>query len=149
MKEKGFTLIELLISLALFVISILLLFQLVLLAMRVNLISSKRNAAVMTAFTETEKVKAKRFEDIRDEFTEVYKEETFYFVQKKVKIPEGKPELREIKIGIYWGMEAPVGPYGSYRAQFNQCMRDNQNIEQCKSIPHHSYEYTFTIAEAL
>ncbi|GEM_PF-2813846 len=149
MKEKGFTLIELLISLALFVVSILLLFQLVLLAMRVNLINSKRNSAVMTAFTETEKVKAKRFEDIKDEFTEVYKEGTFYFVQKKVSIPEGKPELREIKIGVYWGMEAAVGPSGSGRSRFNECMRDNMDIEQCKSIPHHSYEYTFTIAEAL
>ncbi len=149
MKEKGFTLIELLISLALFVISILLLFQLVLLAMRVNLINSTRNNAVLTAFTETEKVKAKRFEDIRDEFTEIYKEGTFYFVQKKVKIPEGKPELREIKIGIYWGTEAARKFYSARRREFEQCMRDNQDIEQCKSIPHHSYEYTFTIAEAL
>lgn len=149
MKEKGFTLIELLISLALFVISILLLFQLVLLAMRVNFINSKRNNAVMTAFSETEKVKGKRFEDIKDEFTGIYKEGTFYFVQKKVTVPQGKPELKEIKIGVYWGMEAPVGVYGSGRKQFNECMRDNMDIEQCKSIPHHSYEYTFTIAEAL
>lgn len=149
MKEKGFTLIELLISLTLFVISILLLFQLVLLAMRVNLINSKRNNAVITAFTEIEKVKAKRFEDIRDGFIEIYKDGTFYFVQKKVTVPEGKPELKEVKIGVYWGMEAPVGPYGSGRKQFNECMRDNMNIEQCKSIAHHSYEYTFAIAEAL
>jgi prepilin-type N-terminal cleavage/methylation domain-containing protein len=145
MKEKGFTLVELLISLALFVISILLLFQLVLLAMRVNLVNSKRNNAVITAFSETEKVKAKRFEDIKDEFTEVYKDGTFYFVQKKVTVPAEKPELKEIKIGIYWGMETGT----TKRNQFNECMRNNMDIEQCKSIPHHSYEYTFTVAEAL
>lgn len=154
MKDKGFTLIELLIALSLFVLSILLLFQLVVLAMRVNVVNAKRNIAIMTAFTESEKVKAKRFEDLKDEFTTVYKDGTFYFVQKIVKIPRDKdgsiiPEMREIKIGVYWGMERAVGYGGSYRKEFEQCMEANKDIEQCKSYPHHSYEHILYIAEAL
>lgn len=151
MKDKGFTLIELLIALSLFVLSILLLFQLVVLAMRVNVVNAKRNNAIMTAFTETEKVKAKRFQDLKDEFTTVYKDGTFYFVQKTVKIPRDKdgniiPEMREIKVGVYWGWETA---YIIHRKEFDQCMEVQKDIEQCKSYPHHSYEHILYIAEAL
>lgn len=147
MKERGFTLIELLIALSLFVLSILLLFQLVLLAMRVNFTTAKRNQAVMVAFSESEKVKGKRFEDLQDEFTIVYKDGTYYFVQKTVKIPLDKDgrlinEMREIKVGVYWGWEG----LGS---NFNECMKNNQNIEQCKNHPHHSHEHTFYLTEEL
>lgn len=147
MKERGFTLIELLIALSLFVLSILLLFQLVLLAMRVNFTTAKRNQAVMVAFSESEKVKGKRFEDLHDEFTIVYKDGTYYFVQKTVKTPLDKDgklinEMREIKVGVYWGWEG----LGS---NFNECMKNNQNIEQCKVYPHHSHEHTFYLTEEL
>lgn len=148
MKDKGFTLIELLIALSLFVLSILLLFQLVLLAMRVNMVNAKRNNAIMTAFAESEKVKAKRFEDLKDEFTTVYKDGTFYFVQKTVTIPQDLAgsfisEMREIKVGVYWGWET------AHRKGFDQCMEAQKDIEQCKSYPHHSYEHIFYITEAL
>ncbi len=147
MKEKGFTLIEVLIAIALFVISILLLFQLVLLAMRTNLINAKRNDAIMTAFVESEKVKTTRFEDITDEFTTVYRNGTFYFVQKRVSVLPDKPELKEVRVGVYWGME--YGGLHTSHLRFDACMQQHQNIEECKNIAHHSYEYTFLIAEAL
>ncbi len=148
MKERGFTLIELLVALSLFVLSILLLFQLVLLAMRVNVVNSKRNIAIMTAFAESEKFKAKRFEDLKDEFTIVYREGTFYFVQTSVRIPQDEKgnlmsEMREIKMGVYWGWE------GLRRKDFDNCMKTQQNIEQCKNYPYHSHEHIFYIAEEL
>ncbi|MGQ9618317.1 MAG: type IV pilus modification PilV family protein [Candidatus Aminicenantia bacterium] len=154
-EEKGFTLIEVLVSLAIFVLLIITLFQLVLLAMRTNVITGKRNNAVNAVFVEAEKIKVKRFEDIQNYFTQIYQDGTFYFVQTDVNFPPTAPGLqnnqylKEIKIGVYWGMEYPVGYYGSQRKDFNQCMIENQNIEQCKNIAHHSYEYTFYVAEAL
>lgn len=156
MKEKGFTLIELLIALSLFVLSILLLFQLVLLAMRVNVLNAKRNQAVMIAFSESEKVKGKRFEDLPDgfkEFTIHFKDGTYYFVHKTVRIPldrEGKlmNEMREVKVGIYWGWEFRVWQY-IRSTEFSECMKNKQNIEECKNYPHHSYESTFYITEAI